>query len=335
MKIFSSKASRRTIVSLALALLPAAIFSNGDGLRHVFNEVADRGIAPENRNIVTHRDPDGQYSAVISGSYISRTGSVPIHAVFSPGNLFPGNLDIDFSKDDAFMHAFHTMEQQAQAEIDSRPDLQALRNNADWTDADRRYWDSHVADIVSDVVHRTPGLDMYRTEAGEKPVPRTRHLNDISQDMRDGTHNKEFDCEAMSIVKIVLIQRMADHNLQADQASKYFYVSGMVEFGVYEDSPGGHAFIVTEKNGMVTGIVEATEDSYTFRRPAEQLSFADFTRGHEIVTRDGSVYGFDFSHKKADQDRMNAGIRTYEMIRRDIQQRRQQPGFPQNFLPQI
>ena len=48
---------------------------------------------------------------------------------------------------------------------------------------------------------------------GDHPVPRTRHLNDISQDMRDGTYKKEFDCEGMSIVKIVLMQRMADHIL--------------------------------------------------------------------------------------------------------------------------
>ena len=335
MKIFSSKTSQRTIVSLALALIPAAIFSNGDGLRHVFNEAADRGVAPENRSIITHRDQDGQYSSVISGSYISRTGSVPIHAIFSPGNLFPGNLDIDFSKDDAFMRAFNKMEQQAQAEIDSRPDLQRLRDKVEWTDADRRYWDSHVADIIATIVHRTPGLDMYRTEAGERSVPRTRHLNDISQDMNDGTHKKEFDCEAMSIVKIVLLQRMADHNLHADQASKYFYVSGMVEFGVYEDSPGGHAFIVTEKNGTVTGIVEGTEDYFTFRRPAETLTFADFAHGREIVTQDGSVYGFDFSHAKADQDRIQAGIKTYDMIMREIQQRRQPQAFPQNFFPQM
>ncbi|HTK84206.1 MAG TPA: hypothetical protein VL625_03890 [Patescibacteria group bacterium] len=310
-------------MSLALALLPAAIFSNGDALRHAFNEVADRGVAPENRKIMTHRDPDGQYSTVIAGSYISDTGSIPIHAVISPGNIFPGNMDIDFGRNDAFMQAFHNMEHQVQAEIDSRPDLQALKDKATWTDADRRYWDSHVADIVSAIVHSTPGLDMYRTEAGDHPVPRTRHLNDISQDMKDGTHKKEFDCEGMSIVKIILMQRVADHNLKADQTSKYFYVSGMVEFGIYEDTPGGHAFIVTEKNGMVTGIVEGTEDSFTFRRPAENLSFADFVNGREIVTKEGSVYGFDFTHEKADKDRVNAGIRTYDMIMREIHERHQ------------
>ncbi len=334
MKIFSSKASQRTIVSLALALVPVAIFSNGDALRHVFNEAADRGVAPENRTVMTHRDPDGQYSTVIAGSYISRTGSVPIHAVFSPGNVFPGNMDIDFGKNDEFARAFQTMEQRTQAEIETRPDLQALRNKADWTDADRRYWDSNVADIIATIVHTTPGLDMYRTEAGDHPVPRTRHLNDISQDMRDGTHKKEFDCEGMSIVKIVLLQRMADRNLHAEQASKYFYVSGMVEFGIYEDDPGGHAFIVTEKNGMVTGIVEATEDYFTFRRPTGELSFADFTRGREIVTRDGSVYGFEFTHQKANEDRTGAGIKTYDDIMREIHERQHQPA-PQTFSPRI
>jgi hypothetical protein len=260
---------------------------------------------------------------------------VPIHAVFSPGNLFPGNLDIDFNKNDEFTKSFQSMEQRTESEIDARPDLQALKNKASWTDADRRHWDSAVGDIIAGIVRTTPGLDMYRTETGDHPVPRTRHLNDISQDIKDGTHKKEFDCEGMSIVKIVLLQRMADRNLSPDQKSSYFYVSGMGEFGVYEDSPGGHAFIVTEKNGMVTGIIEATDDFDAYRRPAENLSFADFVNGREIVTREGSVYGFDFSHEKANQDRTNAGIKTYDEIMREIHERRQQQLAPQTFSPRL
>src|SRR5665213_2570487 len=150
MKLFSSKLSRGLILSLLCMVPPMYGFSHGDGLRHTFNEVANAGTPLDRQTVITHEDSDGQYSAVISGRYISKTGDVPIHAVLSPGNIRPGNMDIDWSRDDAFTRAFHGMEETAADRIAADPALHALMSGRDWSPADRMAWDSGVAGIIAD-----------------------------------------------------------------------------------------------------------------------------------------------------------------------------------------
>ncbi len=186
MKLFSSKLSKGLILSLLCMVPPMYGFSHGDGLRQTFNNVASASTPLEQRNLITHEDTDGQYSAVISGRSISKTGYVPIHAVFSPGNIRPGNIDIDFSRNDAFTRAFHGMEETAADRVAADSILCALANKADWTPADRAAWDCKVAAIIADVVHHTPGFDKYRSDVGPNNVPRTRHMNDISADIEQG-----------------------------------------------------------------------------------------------------------------------------------------------------
>ena len=250
---------------------------------------------------------------------------MPIHAVLSPGNIRPGNMDIDWSRDDAFTRVFHGMEETAAGRVAADPGLRALTGKPDWTPADRTAWDSAVAGIIADVVHHTPGLDKYRSEVGANSVPRTRHMNDISSDIEHGVYKCEFDCEGMSIVKVILQQRMAERFLPSERQTRYFYVSGMGELSRFEDAPGGHAFIVAEKDGMITGVIEATEDSSPYRVPAVPISFADFAAGRQIVCKDGgAVYGFDFTHEQADRDRVAVGIKPYKIFMQELQEKRRQ-----------
>jgi hypothetical protein len=325
MPLFSSKFSKGLILSLLCMVPPMYGFSHGDGLRHAFNEVANARTPLDRQTVITHEDADGQYSAVISGASISKTGYVPIHATFSPGNIRPGNMDIDWSRDDAFTRAFHGMEETAVTRVAADPALRALAARPNWTPADRMAWDSGVAAIIAAVVHATPGFDKYRSDVGDNSVPRTRHMNQISADIEQGVYKREFDCEGMSIVKIILQQRVAERFLPAARQTRYFYVSGMVELSLYEDAPGGHAFIVAEKDGMVTGVIEATENSGPYRVPAVPVSFADFAAGRQIVTTDGgAVYGFEFSHEQADRDRVAAGIKPYKIFLEELNEKRRQ-----------
>ncbi len=129
----------------------------------------------------------------------------------------------------------------------------------------------------------------------------------------------------MSIVKVVLQQRIADRFLPAGRQTRYFYVSGTGELSMYEDEPGGHAFIVAEKDGMVIGVIEATEDSSPWRVPAVPISFADFTGGKQIVCKDGgAVYGFEFTHEQADRDRLAAGIKPYKVFMQELHEKRRE-----------
>jgi hypothetical protein len=326
LKLFSSKASKGLILSLLSAVPLVAAFSHGDDLRHVFNNAANAGTPLDQRDLITHKDPNG-YSSVIAGSYISRTGSVPDHAYISPANLLQiRNIDIDLKADDAFTRSLATMQQTVSDRISENAGLQALYRKQDWTAQDRTIWDKTVANIIADVVSHTPGLSQYRTMGGK--VKELRHLNDLSKDITNGTINDEFDCEAMSVVKIILQQRMADSFLSHAQKANYFYVSGEGELSLYDDKPGGHAFIIVEKDGQVEGVIEATEDYNVFLPLAASVSFSDFAAGKEIVTRNGGVYGFEFTHDQAEQDRLNAGIKPYSVMQQEMRERRQrQPGI--------
>jgi hypothetical protein len=325
MALFSSKTSKRTILSLLLAIPPVFAFSHGDDLRHSFNQISQAGIPLEKRDVLTHRDPSGNYSAVISGEYISRTGSVPIYAPFSPGNMRTGNMDIDWNSDDAFTQAFRLMEEKAAVKIDANADLQALRHKENWTAKDCAAWNRVVGDIVACVVQETPGLDRYRTDTDHNGTPRTRHLNDLGGDIRKHSCAGEFDCEGMSIVKIALLERVADRFQTADQRTNYFYVSGMGEISRFEDAPGGHAFIIAEKDGQIACVIEATEQRDPYHELAAPVSFADFVAGKRIVCRDsGGVYGFEFTHAQAERDRVDAGIKTYPQLMEENRRRRQE-----------
>lgn len=324
-KVFSSKSSRNIILG-GLMLLPIAFgFSHGDGIRKAFHDAANRNVPLEQRDLINFKVPSGDYSGLVSATSISRTGNVPVHAAFSPGGLKIGNMKIDWSKDDAFTRGFRQMEEASAASIAANPQLMSLAGmQGDWTPAQRDSWDETVANTIAGIVKKQPGFDQYRTETAGAGIARTNNMNALSRDIANGTYKLEFDCEGMSVVKCVLQQRMAERFLPAAQRTHYFYATGQGEFGIYDEAPGGHAFIVLEKGGKVTGIIEATESSDVFRRPAHDTSFADFAINKIFIAKDGSSYGFEYTHAQADQARLEAGIKPYSVIMKELKQKLQE-----------
>jgi hypothetical protein len=326
-KLFSSKASKRTILAL-LACIPVFFGINkSDDIRQAFNEASNAGVAYEQRDVMTRRTSDGDFSAVISAEHISRTGSVPVYAAISPRNYSVRNPSIDWKADDAFTKAFTKMETAASNDISENPGLMALAQKTQWTPEERRAWDEPVSNIIATAVQQVPGLDKYRSSIEDPKVPDAPHLNDLSGDIAAGTSIREFDCKGMSIVKCVLQQRMADRFLPAGLRTKYFYATGTNEMSIFDDAPGPHAFIVLVKDGTITGIVEATETSDVYRAIAKGSSFSEFLKGGGIVCGNGAVYGFDFKHDQADDLRRAAGIKPHADIMRDLRKKpARQPG---------
>lgn len=323
-KVFSSKSSRNIIVGALLAVPLAFGFSHGDGIRKAFHDAAQRNVPIEQRDLINYKVPSGDYSGLVSASSISRTGDVPIHAAFSPGGVKIGNMKIDWTKDDAFTRGIKAMEEKTAACIAADPQLAALAAmKSDWTPAEREQWDSCVANAIAGVVHKQPGFDTYRTETDGKAA-RTNYMNALSRDIEGGTYKLEFDCEGMSVVKCVLQQRMAERFLPPAQRTHYFYATGEGELSLYDDAPGGHAFIVAERGGRVTGIIEATEYTDVYRKPAKDTSFADFATGKTFLSREGAVYGFEFTHDEADRARSDAGIKPYKIFMQELRERAKQ-----------
>ncbi|MEZ0260659.1 MAG: hypothetical protein ACAH80_06585 [Alphaproteobacteria bacterium] len=324
-KVFSSKSSRNIILGGLLMVPLMFCFSHGDGIRKAFHDASQRNVPLEQRDLINYKVPSGDYSGLVSASSISRSGDVPIHAVFSPGGVKIGNMKIDWTKDDAFTHAVKAMEEKTAGCIAADPQLLNLASlKTDWTPAQRDCWDEAVANTIAGIVHKEPGLDKYRTETSGDGTQRTNYMNGLSRDIEGGTYKLEFDCEGMSVVKCVLQHRMAERFLPAHQRTHYFYATGQGEFGIYDEAPGGHAFIVLERGGKVTGIIEGTENSDVYRRPARDTSFADFATNKIFIAKDGSSYGFEYTHEQADKARLEVGIKPYKIFMQELKQKLQE-----------
>jgi hypothetical protein len=318
-KVFSSKSSRNIILSLLLTVPLAGMFAHGDGIRKAFHDAANHNVPLAQRDLIIHKVPSGDYSGLVSASSISKTGAVPIHAAFSPGGVKIGNMTIDWGRDDAFTRGVKAMEEKTASCIAADLQLMQLASaGSEWTPAEREKWDSCVANAVADTVHHQPGFDKYRTETDNSGTLRTNYMNALSSDIAGGTYKLEFDCEGMSVVKCVLQQRMAERFLQPAQRTHIFYATGQGELSLYDDGPGGHAFIVLERGGRVTGIIEATENTDVYRRPAKDTAFADFATGKPVVSREGAVYGFEFTHGEADRARSDAGVKPYKQVMEEL-----------------
>jgi hypothetical protein len=319
MKVFTSKWSKRLILGLALCVPVTGILGYGDDLRIAFNNVAERNVPLENRDLISFRETNGDHAALISAEYISKTGDISRHAWFSLVNLKVGNMTINWKADDAFTRAFRGMEDKIAGQIQASPALMTLKGKAGWTMADYQAWDEGVANIVAGIADHTPGLDQYRTDTDGK-FPQLRDFNKLGNDIANGTHTQAYDCKQMSVVKGVLQERMAERFLSPAQRSRYFVVFGENEFSRFDEKPGDHTYVVAEKNNRVMGVIEGTEDQDVYHPLAKPYNFSDFAAGQALVTKAGGVYGFAFTHAEADQMRGALGFKSYDQI---IQESRQ------------
>ncbi len=259
---------------------------------------------------------EGHKTNAVNFNHIIETGKIPSYAS-DLDKYQSANQYIDWESDDAFTHTLGDIEQKVFAEIEKHPGMVNLLEKEKWTYGDRRDWERHVSEIVSDVVKKTPGFEEYRI--GRDGARRAIRLNDLSEDIENGTKNIEFDCETMSVVEGILLQKVDNallpetaseglfaskyRGLSADykQGGNYFHASGGITFNDKDGDAGGHTFIVTP----LGNIVESTdytlpEDqpwlrSKTYIESAGAYSLEKLARGENFIGKapgaKKSVYG--------------------------------------------
>lgn len=255
---------------------------------------------------------------VINFQHILATGAIPIRSPDDLGNPYalgpdqkndsPGmaNQHIDWESEDAFTRALDQVKQATFDRIAQDPQLQELLQKPEWGREDRVEWEREVSAIVSQEMHKIPGLDKYRL-AGESEGDltadyRATRLNDLATDIENGTATIEHDCETMSIFEGIILQQ-ADNHLLPETApeddykvgSNYFYTSGYIKWNV-EDGIGGHAFIVSSATG---NMIEGTDrppssNSSQYQENVDpDYSFEDFVRNGIAFNKDETIYGSD------------------------------------------
>ena len=301
------------------------------GLSRISNSLSLVEASPKQRN-----------SRLINFKLIEMTGNIPFYSYDSstPKKNGEGNFSstgihyatdttkqyllsqrIDWDKNDAFTNALDDIFENAYVRINETVDLGELFKKSIWDKADRILWEQTIADIVNDETSKIPGLGIYRySDEQGRALERPPFLNALSFDIVNNSQTIEFDCEAMSVVKGLILQRIEyaflepqkdnEHNYK--QASNYFLAMGRVIVDLSK-MPIGHAFIVSSATG---NIIEATRDPYRTPYLSAYLmsndpdyTFDDFVRGQPFENEHKHIYGGDI-YKRVNQLRQEDPLYT-------------------------
>ncbi len=212
---------------------------------------------------------------------------------------------IDWDSDDAFTRAIDQVKNATFERIQNSPELTALLDKDAWNRDDRVTWEREISTIVSEELDKIPGLNEYRLAGNSEKYPDTERrairLNDLSQDIENGTTTITFSCENMAAFEGVILQQAENHFLPDSApkgdfktASNYFYVVGRVNFSPEDSYVMNHAYIISS---ATANIIEAAKDpsKHFFSQYNENVnpdySFEDFVRGEMAVHKNGSIYG--------------------------------------------
>jgi hypothetical protein len=252
------------------------------------------GIPFSDRNIINMQREDFTYGAfpfekseqlgsrAVNFQYILMTGVIPSTYWNRESKISDHNQMINFDSDDAFTRSLDKIQTESQKRILADSQLSGLLEKKEWSREDRVLWEKKTSKIVSDEVDKIKGLDTYRLEDG-KGTRRAIRLNDLAADIENDTKTIEFDCESMSAVEGVTLQRLENKFLPEDapqndykKQSNYFRAGGSAVFNA-GDKPGGHAFIVSSATGNV---IEATAHDSQYKEAVNpNYSFDDFATG--------------------------------------------------------
>lgn len=289
---------RSTLVGLSIV----AAVTMGDDIREVFNEAANADKPTHEWNINTEK-VKGDWGAAISADYILQTGRVPAYAAISPGSIYIGNYYIDWEADDSYIETFRRVEDSVRENIRNNANLQRLIEKENWTDADQRIWDRIVSIYVQEIDEQ-PGLDEYRTFGVEDydPFQFRRRVNDLSSDIDNDTQEIEYDCEAMSITELALMQSMANEFLSGEQRPLYYYVTGEV-FQHGQDEIGEHAFgiSVSPRTLNVLGVIEGTSTFVSYKQARGEITYDEFMAGGLMEFGFRSTYGINVTDEDVDE----------------------------------
>lgn len=293
---------KRMLRAAVIGMMPIIPLIFAEDVREVFNEAANYDKEPHEMVLNTEK-VDGQYAAVISAQYILETGRVPSYAPLSGASFFIGNYHIDWESDDSYTQAIETVTADVIERIERSPTLRNLVEKESWTDEDQQTWDRLVLSYIQ-AVNTVPGLDRYRTQGDdedENNLLRPLRLNELSKDMDNGTYNIEFDCEAMTLTELMIIQKVANQILSDEQRPLYFYSTGEIEQG--DNEVGRHAFglSVSPRTQMVLGVIEGTSTFLSYAQAHEDISFEDYVEGEPAMYGFGSVYGMGLTQDDIDR----------------------------------
>lgn len=292
---------KRMARAVVIGLLPIIPVFYAEDIREAFNEAANYDKEPHEM-VLNTEEVDGQYAAVISVPYILETGRVPAYAPFSGAELLIGNYYIDWDSDDSYLNAIDNVTADVIERAQRSPTLQRLLEKESWTDTDQQQWDALVLSYVQ-AINVVPGLDRYRTQGdeNENQLLRPLRLNELSEDMDNGTYNIEFDCEAMTLTELVIMQKVANELLSDEQRPLYFYSTGEIEQG--DNDIGRHAFglSVSPRTQKVLGIVEGTASFLSYAQPHEEILFEDYVEGEPAMYGFGSIYGMGLTQDDIDR----------------------------------
>jgi len=214
---------------------------------------------------------------------------------------FKNDQHVDLKSDDTYTRALETIKSESLRRIEESPDLQALKAKDSWTYEDRMAWEKGVSKIVSEEMDKIPGLDKYRTASSGDAERIPKRINDVSEDMENGTTNVQFACREMTITEGIVLQQVDNELLPKESQegdykarSNYFFVGGKHANSVFSSETGGHAFIMSSATGNIIEAIRNPSDPddrlpYTESRRGEygyKYKFEDFVKGIPFVDRD-------------------------------------------------
>lgn len=230
-------------------------FKNDTGFAHSFHDLAiqafrDKSVTLEFRQSVGHVD------------YAPITFSLS-----DPNN--------------AFTKEFLKLDESVRKAVTDDAELQDLLKKPDWSKSDRFLWEARVNDIVVEKMNESY-LFKFENYTTSGPGTGIRNLNNMQVGM-------EYDCEAMSLIKGLMTQRVEDISLMTNkggglkQAYPYYYVrTNDVNFSDMEVS--GHATVFCpalgnisdQKSIMLNGIEDYTFEDFKNSKPiAAYAQYAD------------------------------------------------------------
>tara|TARA_R110002124_G_scaffold129483_1_gene290961 strand:- start:257369 stop:259174 length:1806 start_codon:yes stop_codon:yes gene_type:complete len=217
------------------------------------------------------------------------------------------NQTIDLTVEDALTRTMQSVQENVLSEIANDSDIQGLLSKEVWSKQDRASWEKFISEATSAKIAEVPGLDSYRLQrkapgsdlydqgTAEK---RAQHVNELSKDIENGTGTIEFDCETMSIVEGIILQRLEHEALPSkanDQdgykyAANYFYASGNAAPDYEGDTQTGHAYIISSATGnIIEGTIEGRYGVYN-EHIDDKFTFESFVDGKPFIGKDQSFY---------------------------------------------
>lgn len=285
--------------------------ANNNGLSTKFNEKAVKpSPTSENAPRIINVPPSNEERLGANSAsfrHIFETGEAP-HTDKKFDGTLPPPYKVDWKADDAFNQAMARIEAKVTYFIEKMPSMQELLKKDSWSMEDRQKWEDNVQRITHEEMVKEFGP--YRSEGTKAPqdhsAKRNPNLNALGDDVGKGEYSRfdkldhawEFDCEAMSIVKGAIMQRMDDKLLPKTPGAEgdlkyqaeYRYNVGVanIEPTKYRDGVlGGHAWIMSP---LTKNVIEGTVPEY-LKNINQGQTFPRLAQGDIAVTQDDISYG--------------------------------------------